>query len=108
MVDHIGVRSIDDDPHLVTPAQPAARPELGVHPHPAGPQHPDQQPCGRRAGSRPPLIPSLTEPRTPSSRPSTVLKRHRAAALRTDIRLYVYIGTVATIDMWLRDLTEDP
>lgn len=37
------------------------------------------------------------------------LKRHRAVALRTDKRLFVYIGTVkvANIDIWLHDLTQN-
>ena len=39
------------------------------------------------------------------------LKRHRAVALRTDKRLYVFTGTVnvATLSIWLRDITrQDP
>ena len=65
-----------------------------------------------RAGGRPPAFDAGTyKARNSVERMINRLKRARAVALRTDKRLYVYTGTVnvASIDLWLRDLTRhDP
>ena len=64
------------------------------------------------AGGRPPAFDAIAyQDRNTVERAFNRLKRARAVALRTDKRLYVYAGTitVATIDLWLHDLTrQDP
>lgn len=62
------------------------------------------------AGGRPPAFdPDAYRDRNTVERAIGRLKRYRAIALRSDKRLYVFTGTVnlATIDLWLRDLTRD-
>ena len=76
----------------------------------------DDQAAHRRArgsaGGRPPVVDSVAyRDRNTVERCVARLKRHRAVALRTDKRLYVFTGTVAvaTMNIWLRDATrQDP
>ena len=62
------------------------------------------------AGGRPPVVDEAAyRDRNTVERCVARLKRHRAVALRTDKRLYIFTGTVATLNIWLRDATQkDP
>jgi transposase len=74
----------------------------------------DDQAANRRkkgpAGGRPPAFdPEIYKLRNTAERCFNKLKQHRAVATRYDKRDYVYNGTinVASIRIWLRDLTKD-
>ena len=63
------------------------------------------------AGGRPPAFDADTyRQRNTVERAIRKLKAHRAVAMRTDKREYTYCGTidVATMRIWLRDLTRHP
>ena len=63
------------------------------------------------AGGRPPAFdPDAYRQRNTTERAVGKLKTYRAVAMRTDKRQYMYCGTidVASIRIWLRDLTRHP
>ena len=74
----------------------------------------DQTANRRRRGSgggRPPTFdPGVYRQRNTTERAVNKLKAYRAVAMRTDKREYVFNGTVdvASIRIWLRDLTRHP
>jgi transposase len=74
----------------------------------------DQQANRRRrgsAGGRPPAFDAeACRQRNTVGRAIRKLKAHRAVAMRSDKREYIYCGTldVASIRIWLRDLTRHP
>lgn len=63
---------------------------------------------GSRGGRRPTFEPERYKQRNVVERAISKLKQHRAFATRTDKREYMFHGTVdvATIRIWLRDLTK--
>ena len=76
---------------------------------------PADQTANRRrrgsAGGRPPAFDTdAYRTRNTTERAINKLKAHRAVAMRTDKREYIYAGTidVASIRIWLRDLTRHP
>ena len=64
---------------------------------------------GSRGGRPPAFDPDRYKQRNTAERCINKLKQHRAVATRYDKRDYVYNGTieVASIRVWLRDLTQD-
>ena len=77
------------------------------------PEKTDQTAARRRKGSRggrPPTFDTeIYKRRNTAERCFNKLKQHRAVATRYDKRDYIYHGTieVASIRIWLRDLTKD-
>lgn len=76
---------------------------------------PDDQKANRRrrgsAGGRPPAFDAdAYRQRNTTERTINKLKAYRAVAMRSDKRQYIYNGTidVASIRVWLRDLTRHP
>lgn len=76
---------------------------------------PADQTANRRrrgsAGGRPPAFDAEAyRQRNTVERSVRKLKAHRAVAMRTDKREYIYCGTidVASLRIWLRDLTRHP
>ena len=76
---------------------------------------PADQTANRRrrgsAGGRPPAFDAAAyRQRNTTERAINKLKAYRAVAMRTDKREYIYNGTidVASIRIWLRDLTDNP
>ena len=76
---------------------------------------PDDQKANRRrrgsAGGRPPAFDAdAYRQRNTTERAINKLKAYRAVAMRSDKRQYIYNGTidVASIRIWLRDLTRHP
>jgi transposase len=76
---------------------------------------PDDQKANRRrrgsAGGRPPTFDAdAYRQRNTTERAINKLKAYRAVAMRSDKRQYIYNGTidVASIRIWLRDLTRHP
>ena len=76
---------------------------------------PADQTANRRrrgsAGGRPPAFDAETyRQRNTVERAIRKLKAHRAVAMRSDKREYIYCGTidVASMRIWLRDLTRHP
>lgn len=70
----------------------------------------DRQAKGSRGGRPPNFDKALYKQRNTVERCINKLKQFRAVATRYDKRAYMYEATVdiATIKIWLRDLTRDP
>lgn len=70
----------------------------------------DRQAKGSRGGRPPAFDKELYKQRNTVERCINKLKQFRAVATRYDKRVYMYEATVdiATIKIWLRDLTKDP